>query len=282
MGRLHIVTDSNCHIPPDLCHELNITVIPLPFAWDGTTYLDSVDIGPREFYSRLRLSETLPTTSAPTPGSFKTEFERLAADGRPLLAILVGKDFSSTYLTAGLAREMVPEADIRILNSSSNTMGLGFQVLAAARAALAGKTADEVIEVVEQVQDKIGVVFAVRDVSYLRRGGRISRIQGFFGEALNLIPIMELRGGPIRPVERLRSEAKLTSRLLELVSVRVQDARPVRMAVVHADSESAAWNLMAATRERFHPDELIMSELSPVVGIHVGPDALGIAYSSGV
>ena len=282
MSRPHIVTDSNCHIPAALSHELDITVIPLPFAWDGATYLDGVDMGPREFYSRLRLSKTIPTTSAPTPGSFKVEFERLASDGRPLLAILVGEDFSSTYVTAGLAREMIPEADIRILDSDSNTMGLGFQVLAAARAAQEGRTINEVIEVVKQVQENTGVVFAVKDVNYLQRGGRISRIQGFFGGALNLIPIMELRGGPIRPVERVRSGRKLHSRLLDLVSARLHQDRPLRLAVVHADSESTAWDLLTATRERFHPDELIISELSPVLGIHAGPDALGIAYSSGV
>jgi DegV family protein with EDD domain len=177
---------------------------------------------------------------------------------------------------------MILDADVRILDSGSNTMGLGFQVLAAARAAQAGKTIDEVIEVVERAQETTGVVFAVKDVSYLRRGGRISFIQGFFSEVLNLIPIMELRGGPIRPVERLRSARRLDSHLLDLVAARIGQARPLRLAAVHADSEPAAWRLMAAARERFDPDEVIVSELSPVLGTHTGPDAIGLAYSYGI
>ena len=228
------------------------------------------------------MSKTVPKTSAPTPGSFKAEFERLASDGKPILAIFVGRDFSSTLVTASLAQEMVPDADIRILDSDSNTMGLGFQVLAAARAAHGGKTIDEVIELVHQVRENTGVVFTVEDLDYLRRGGRTSLIRGFFASVLNLIPIMELRGGPIRPVERIRSRKKLHAHLLDHVSERVHNTRPVRLAILHADSETRARELMTAARERFRPQELILSELNPVLGIHAGPDALGIAYSHGV
>jgi DegV family protein with EDD domain len=282
VNELHIVTDSNCHIPAALCRELGITVVPLPFVWDGTTYLDDVDMGPREFYARLRQSDTVPKTSAPTPGSFKAEFEGLGSDGTPVLAILVGRDFSSTYVTANLAREMVPEVKVLILDSDLNTMGLGFQVLAAARAVQQGKTVDQVIDIALQARANSGVIFAVEDLSYLQRGGRISRIQRSLASALNLVPIMELRGGPIRPVERLRSAKRLHARLLDHVSERVDGHRPLRLAVVHADAEAAAEQLMSAARERFRPDELILSELNPVLGIHAGPGALGVAYCYGV
>lgn len=139
MKNLHIVTDSNCHIPPALCYELNIHVVPLPFVWDGISYLENVDMGPREFYSRLRHSKSIPTTSGPTPGAFANEFESLGSDGKPIIAILVGTVFSSTFTTANLAKDMLPNVDVTIIDSDSNTMGLGFQVLAAASAAKEGK-----------------------------------------------------------------------------------------------------------------------------------------------
>lgn len=282
MNSLHIVTDSNCHIPPALCHELDIHVVPLPFVWDNRTYLENVDIGPREFYSKLRSSKSTPKTSGPTPGSFIDTFEALASDGKPILAILVGMVFSSTFTAANLAKDMLPDIDIMIVDSDSNTMGLGFQVLAAARAAKEGKGLDEVISIVKRVKDTCGVVFSVSNVDYLRRGGRISHVQYFLASTLNVVPIMELRGGPIKPVERVRSQKNAMPRILDLVAERLGNERPIRMAVLHADAEAGAWELAKEVRTRFQPDELITSELNPVVGIHAGPDALGLAYASGV
>jgi DegV family protein with EDD domain len=281
MKNLHIVTDSNCHIPSTLCHELDIHVVPLPFVWNKITYLDNVDMGPREFYSKLRNSKSIPTTSGPTPGSFKDKFESLSSDGRPILAILVGRVFSITFTTANLAKDMLPNVDVTIINSDSTTMGLGFQVLAAARAAREGKELDEVISIVKRVKDTCGVVFSVSNLDYLRRGGRISHIQRFLASTLNVVPIMELKGGPIKPVEHVRNQ-KVVPRILDLVAERLVNERPIRMAVVHADAEARAWELAKEVRNRFDPDELITSELNPVLGIHAGPDALGLAYASGV
>lgn len=282
MRDVHIVTDSCCHIPSALCQELDIHVVPLPFVWDNVTYLDNVDMGPREFYSKLRTSQSFPTTSGPTPGSFKDEFESLASDGKPVLAILVGEVFSSTFTTAKLAKDMLPNVELTLVNSDSNTMGLGFQVLAAARAAREGKSLDEIITIVNKVKDTGGVVFSVSALDYLRRGGRISHVQHFFASTLKLVPIMELKGGPIKPVERVRNHNNVIPRTLDLVAERLSYERPIRMAVVHADAEAQAWELSKAAPGRFHPDEFIMSELSPVLGIHAGPDAVGLAYASGV
>jgi len=282
MHNVHIVTDSNCHIPSALCQELDIHVVPLPFVWDNVTYLDNVDMGPREFYAKLRSSRSLPTTSGPTPGSFKEAFASLAADAKPVLAILVGQVFSSTFTSARLARDTLPDLDVTILDSDSNTMGLGFQVLAAARAAKEGKAVDEVIAIVKRVRDTCGVVFAVSNLDYLRRGGRISHIGHFVASTLNLLPVMELKGGPIKPVERVRSHRNVIPRILDLVADRLVNERPIRMAVVHADAEAPAWELAKQVRARFNPDELITSELNPVLGIHAGPDAFGLAYASGI
>jgi DegV family protein with EDD domain len=141
---------------------------------------------------------------------------------------------------------------------------------------------DEVVSIVNRVKDTCGVVFSVSDLDYLRRGGRISHIQRFIVSTLKLVPIMEVRGGPIKPVERVRNQKNVIPRILDLVAERLVNERPIRMAVVHADAEAHAWELAKEARDRFNPDELITSELSPVLGIHAGPDAVGLAYASGV
>jgi DegV family protein with EDD domain len=280
MKKLHIVSDSVAHIPEALRQEYDIKVVPMPYVWDGKTYYD-FDIGPREFYKKLRNSSTIPQTSGPPPALFKEQMENAGTDGKPVLVITVGKDFSSTYKAAVLAKEMVPDIQVTVFSSDSNTMAYGFQVLAAARAARAGKDIGEVISILERVKLNSGVVFATPHIEYLKRGGRINHIQYFFASTLNLIPIMEIRNSPIKPVERVRNQRKVIPRLLDLVEQRLKKEKPIRMAVVHADAESQAWELVKEVRQRFSPDELITSELTPVLGIHAGPDALGLAYSSG-
>ncbi|MFN2121142.1 MAG: DegV family protein [Anaerolineales bacterium] len=280
MGRVHIVTDSVSQIPPALRHELEIEVVPLPLVEGGKTYLDD-EVEPREFYARLRTASVVPSTSGPTPGAFKEKFERLGADGQPILAILVGKQFSSTQNAAALARGMVPAVDVTIFDSGSNTMALGFMVLAAARAARAGKGLDDIVAMLRELKSSSGAVFAAPNISYLLRGGRINHLQHFLARTLDLVPIMELRGGPIRLIQRVRSERNVPEKLIALVSERLGSARPARTAVVHVDAETKAWQLSKEVEKRLAPDELIVSELTPVLGIHVGPDGLGIAYSSG-
>ena len=280
MPKLHIVTDSAAHIPDALCQEYDIKVVPLPYVWEGNTYFD-FDIGPREFYAKLRDSNTIPSTSGPPPKLFKEQFEAFNNDGNPILVITVAKFFSSTYKAANLAKEMVSDLDVTIVSSDSNSMGLGFQVLAAARAAREGKGLDEVLTILERVKQTTGIVFAAPHIKYLLRGGRINHIQYYFASILNLIPIMEIKNGPIKPVERVRRNKNVIPRLLDLVANRLENEKPLRVAVVHVDAEAQAWELAKAVRQRFSPDELITTELTPVLGTHAGPDAVGLAYSTG-
>jgi DegV family protein with EDD domain len=280
MEKLHIVADSMAHIPDALCEEYGIKRVPLPYVWDGVTYFD-FDIGPREFYAKLRDSKDIPKTSGPPPRLYKEQFEALGADGKPILVITVGKFFSSTYKAANLAKGMVPDLDVTVYSSDSNTMAYGFQVLAAARAAKEGKDLAEVLEILDHLKYTSGVVFAAPHIEYLLRGGRVNHIQYFFASALNLIPVLEIRNNPIEPIERIRNDKNVIPRLLDLVAERLEDERPLRMAVVHVDAEAKAWELSKAVRERFSPDELLIAELTPVLGVHAGPDTFGIAYSTG-
>ena len=268
------------NIPDALCQEYGIKVIPLPYVWDGKTYYD-FDIGPRDFYKKLRNSNTIPKTSGPPPALFKEQFEALEANYNPVLVITIAEFFSSTYKAAKLAKEMMPNNQVTIFSSDSNSMGEGFQVLAAARAAREGKSLDEILSGLEQIKKVTGVVFASPNVKYLQRGGRINHIQYFFASALKIIPIVENQSKPLELAGRVRHPKNVIVRLLDLVSKRLGEKKPVRIAVLHADAESQAWELAKQVRERFAPDELITTELTPVVGIHAGPDALGLAYSSG-
>lgn len=280
MKKLHIVTDSTAHIPDALCQELDIQVIPMLYVWNGKSYSD-FDIGPREFYAKLRNSKTIPQTSNPTPKAFKEQYETLETDGKPVLLITIGTAFSRTFEAAELAKEMVPDVNVTVFDSGSTSMGSGFQVLAAARAARDGKDLHEVLEILERVKGNTAVISALPHIKYLLRGGRVSHLQYFLATALNLIPILETKDGAIHAVERVRYDKNVIPRLLELLSERVKKERPLRIAVEHVDAESKAWELAKQVRQRFSPDELITSEITPALGSHAGPDTIGLAYSSG-
>jgi DegV family protein with EDD domain len=177
---------------------------------------------------------------------------------------------------------MIPNGSISILDSESASMGLGFQVLAAARAARDGKTMKEIIADVERVKANSGVVFGVPDVKYLLKGGRINHLQRFVAASLKLVPIMELKDSVIKPLGRVINQRKVIPFLIHLVEERINDARPLRIAVLHSDAESDAWKLAKEVRQHLQPDELITSEISPCMGSHVGPEALALAYAAGV
>ena len=282
MGQVHIVTDSSSHIPEALRMELGIHVVRLPYVWNGVTYLDEVDIGPREFYARLRESKSLPTTSGPTPGLFRETLEELVIGGESILLIHVGSEFSSTHKTAKLARDMFPSANIQLIDSHSNALGLGYQVLAIARGARRGRNLDELIQLSRELRERTGVVFSVADVDYIQRGGRISFGQRVLASFLNVTPLMQIENGPVNVIGRVRTSRRAIEKLVDIVEGKTQRIRPVRIGVHHADNEKGAFQLRRLVEERIDPEELILEELTPILGIHTGPGALGLAYCIGI
>ena len=279
MSKIAFVVDSTAYIPPAQVQEFDIKVIPQVLIWDDETLLDGVDIQPTAFYKRLRGSKTMPTTSQATIGAFKEVFAPLVAEGRPILAILVSNKLSGTIQSAEQAKAEFPEAKIVILDSEAAAMALGFQVLAAARGAREGKSFEEVTEIARQAKHQTGVLLVVDTLEFLHRGGRIGGASRLLGTALNLKPILELQDGVIEAVDRVRTRSKAQARLLDLLEERI-DGRPnLRLAGLHAAAEQQARELLEVAANRLNPIETVFSEVSPVVGTHVGPGTLALCYS---
>jgi len=279
MAKQAFVTDSTSYLPDELRRRHEIQVIPQVLIWGGETLLDGVDIMPTAFYERLKTAEVMPTTSQATIGAFKDLFEPHVRAGRPILAILVSQKLSGTIQSAQSAKEMFPGARIEIVNSESAAMAMGFQVLAAARAAEAGKSFDEALAVAKDAKNHTGVVLVVDTLEFLHRGGRIGGAARLLGTALNLKPILELQDGVIEAVERVRTRSKAQARLLGLLEERINGRPNLRLAVLHAAAEREARQLLDEASKRLNPMETVFSEVSPVVGAHVGPGTLGLCYS---
>lgn len=285
MPPVAIVTDSTAGLTPEMIRGLNIHVAPLQVIWDQKSHLDGIDIHPSEFYQRLNTSKSMPTTSQVTPGLLNELYSSLIEHGNDVLSIHLSSKLSGTIDSAIQARNMLPGAHIELQDSLSTSMAMGFVVLSVARAAAQGATLKECKILAEQAQNHIGVLFAVKTLEFLHRGGRIGGAAAFVGTALSLKPILELRDGRIEAIERVRTMSKALDRLLDLFEDRVGPRRPVHIASLHANAPEVAQLLLEKARERFSTSEVssaLCTEISPVLGTHTGPGTIGLAFMSGM
>ncbi len=278
MPGIRIVTDSTGYIPSELIRKYGIHVAPQTLIWGEETLRDGIDILPDAFYERLKTASVMPTTSQATVAEFVEVYEKAVAEGRPVLAILISSKLSGTISSAVQAKELVPQAQVEIIDSYATSMAMGYQVLAAARAAEAGKGFADVVALARQAVDKTGVVFVVDTLEFLHRGGRIGGAAKLLGTALNLKPVLELREGRLEPVEKIRTKAKAVDRMLDIVEARVKGKPNLRLAAIQAGAKDEARALLDKAVARLQPIESMVVEASPVVGTHAGPGTVGLAY----
>lgn len=282
MKKVAIVTDSTAYLPSNYVEEFGVTVVPLTLQWDGASYRDGVDILPDEFYTRLSDSKTLPTTSQATVNDFTQVYKRIMDEGFDILTLPISSGISGTYDSAIQAKAQLGEVPIEIIDTRLVSMALSFQVLAAARAAKDGASLEECKQIALKAYDHIGVYFVVDTLKYLHAGGRIGGGKRFMGTALNIKPILEIRDGKIEAVKSVISINKALEAMVEMVEKDVDQREPVRVSVFHALAAEKAQELLKTTAARLHADEAILSYVSPVIGCHVGPGTLSIAYMAGM
>jgi DegV family protein with EDD domain len=278
MKQIAVVTDSSAYIPEGALEGLPVSVIPVWLLWDGDRFRDGVDIDPPTFYRRLEASRTLPTSSQPSSGEFVAFYRQVAAGAESIVSVLVSSELSGTIASAQAAQVQLPELDIRIVDSRSSSMGLGLVVLAAARAAAAGRTPDEVVAVAQEMRDRVHFLFVVDTLEYLHRGGRISGAKRVLGTALKIKPILHLDEGRIVSLTQARTKRKAIARILDIAEERLGGSAMAEAAVADINSPESGDAVAGMVAERFAPPLLHRSSVSPVVGTHVGPGAIGLAF----
>jgi len=284
MAKVAIVTDSSACLPADLVQAHRITTVPLAFQFDGERHEDG-GLTSRDFYALLRSSRKFPSTSAPAPGAFLEAFRQAAKTSQAALCITLPSAFSGTYdsavAAADLGRHELPDFPVRVVDSHSLAMCHGFAVLSAARATERGATMDEAEAVVKKVASRAYLIGALDTLRYLAKSGRVPMVTHWATSILKIKPILAATGEDIHAVERVRSRRRSLSRLLAHVEERLDDERPLHLAVMHADAPAAAADLRAAIRQRFQPEELLLTEFTSVMGAHTGPGFVGVAFFTG-
>ena len=278
MSKVVVVTDSTAYLPKNLVEQYKIPVTPLVLIWGEETLRDDIDIKPVEFYERLQTAKVMPSTSQPPIPEFTKIFERLHGEGYEILAVLISDLLSGTIASAKQAKSELPDATIEIFDSQSTAMAMGFQVLAAVRAAAEGASLAECLAVVEKARANSGILFAVDTLEFLHRGGRIGGASRYLGTALQLKPLLTIEEGKIEALERVRTKKKAQSRLSDIVVERLAGKSNIRLATLHANAVEDANALLDMTSSRLDVVEKVFSEVSPVIGTHVGPGTVGLAY----
>ena len=273
-----VVTDSTAYIPKEALGGLSIPVIPLWLIWGDDRFRDGVDIDPPTFYHRLRKVKSFPSTSQPSAGEFEHFFRQVRGNGDAVVGVFISSKLSGTVPNAQAAQARMSQSDIRIVDSLSTSMGLGFVALAAARAAAAGQSLDEVVGAAEDVRDRIHVLFAVDTLEYLHRGGRIGGAKRLLGTALNIKPLLHLEDGCIEPLAQVRTKRKAVAQMLDVVEERLDGKRMAEAAVIDVDSPKEANRVAEQVKERFGLPTVYRTTVSPVIGAHAGPGTVGIGF----
>jgi DegV family protein with EDD domain len=269
-----VVTDSAANLPAELARDLGIAVVPLELRFGDEAFRDGIDMAGDAFYDRLVDDSSPATTAAPSPAAFLEGF--LGTGERDVLCVTLSAELSGTHHQAHLATEGFT-GRIEIVDSRSATMGEGFVALAAARAAREGRSLDDVANRARAVADRVGVYGVIETFEYLRRSGRVSKLQAYAATMLDIKPVFRLERGVIEPVARPRTRRKALARIADDV-VEAVSGRSARIAVFHAQAADDARDLLDRIASRTDVGESFLTPCTPAIGVHTGPGLVGVAF----
>ena len=279
MSPVSVVTDSTSYLPPELIDRHRIEVVPLYVVFGGDRTVPEVDITDYPaFFEELRTAEKLPTTSQPSVGDFTSAFEPLLADGGEVVSVHISGGLSGTPEAARQAKEALTRDGrggerIEVVDSTTAAGGLGFMVLAAAKAAADGGSAKEVADHVAEARKQLKLWFAIDTLEFLKRGGRIGAASAWIGSTLRVKPILTVEN-EMTPVERVRTSSRMFERLVEYARS-CADSGENAWSAQHINAPDQCAALVDRCQEIYGTPPTIVSEIGPVLSAHTGPGLLG-------
>jgi len=275
-----VATDSGANLPQTLIKKYNIEVIPLWVHIGNRAYRDGIDLRPMEFFQRLREKAHQVRTSQPSLGEFLQFYQRLKEKAEAVVSVhLTGRYSGVVSVAKAAAAEMAP-FPIEVVDTGTISMAQGFVALAAARLAAAGASFSEVVARARDLVARIDLIAMVDSLEYAVRGGRLAWAARLLDNLLRVKPMVRVRGNDVGIIGQARTRAKAVRRLLAEVAQRVGDA-PLHIAVLYSGRLEEAQRLQEEILSRFHCVEVHLLPVVPALGVHAGPDALGLAFYAG-
>lgn len=276
---VRILTDSTSYLSDDLVKDLDINVISL-FVTFNDDSIKELEISNTEFYKRMEI-EGIPTSSQPATGELLEAMEEVVKSGDDLVCVFISSVMSGTYQSALMCKDILlekyPDANIEVIDSETNSMQLGFITLAGARLAKEGKDINEVTEAIKHTIKASRFIFIPDNLDYLNKGGRIGGAATLFGNALSITPILTVVNGNADQLQTVRTKKRAKRTLIDKMLSDHKNFNVLEIAVHHIDAkEEAQLFLEEVSKEIDVP--ITISDIGPVIGVHVGPKAIGLAY----
>lgn len=276
MERVAVVTDSAANLSRQVAEKWNVEIIPLWIQMDNESLRDGVDIQPLEFFRRLTEKTYRLRTSQPPLGEFLQVYQRLKEKAQAIVSIHVTSRYSGTFQAARAAAAELAPFPIEVIDSGSIAMAQGFVVLAAARAAAAGASLAEVVQRAKEAISRVDLVATLETLEYVVQGGRLAWAARLVGNLLRTKPLVQVRENNVSLIGQARTRAQAVRKLLDTLAERVGDAQ-VRIAILHTGMVEEAMRLREEIAARFKCVEVLIEPVTPVLGVHAGPGALGLA-----
>lgn len=281
--KIALVTDSTCDIPEEWVTRYNISVVPLTIIFGDEQYLDRVDLQPVDFYNRLLTDKTHPSTSQPAPKSFLQAYQKAMEQGaEEILVITISSAMSGTIESARQAAEGFP-IPVSFVDSKSNSMGLGWQVISAARTLEAGGGLQDMLAAVDRVRSELHYYISLDTIEYLSRGGRFGEAVRFLNSIIKIKPLIYVRheAGTVGAGLPARSRKNAIDGMYAEFFKHINTALPLHITVLHNNAIEEAKELADRVIREFSPKEIFISIVSPVLGVHTGPNAIALCGYAG-
>ncbi len=277
---IKMITDSTSYIPDEWLKLYDIEVIPLSVILGDESIVET-EISNEDFFKKLDASPHHPTSSQPAVQTMMDVFEKYVKAGTPVAACFISSKMSGTYSTAHMVKDMLlekyPAAEIEIIDSRSNSMQLGFAVLAGAKAAKAGADLQSVVQAAQENIEKSRYLFIPKTMEYLQRSGRLSHAAAIAASLLKIFPILTVKNGVADVFDKIRTYKKAMDTMIDEVVQDIKAKGIKEMMVVHINNLEGALQLKERLAELVRVD-IRIGPIGPVIGAHVGPGALGMIY----
>ena len=275
-----IVTDSTSYISDSLLKELDISVVSLNVVLNGTSYRE-VELDNEKFYDEMDNAEEIPTSSQPNIEEFSRVFKSIADGGNDIVGIFISSEMSGTYSTSHLIKEMVleeyPNTKIELIDSRTNCMQMGYQVLQAARAAKRGQEIEGVVEMAKRVIETSKFLFVPDTLKYLKKGGRIGGAAALLGTILQIKPILTVYEGKTTVFDKVRTKRKAIDAIVNKVLLDIQEKGLGEVIVHHINCEEEGIKVANRLKEELKVN-VDVRPIGATIGLHVGPNTIGVAY----
>lgn len=275
---IRIVIDSTSDVTEDIINKYNLKMVPLTVNFENESFLDKVELSSSEFFDKLTKAEKLPTTSQVNPGAFSEVFSEILLEGDQVLGIFLASEFSGTYDSARIAKDMIGSDNIRIIDSKSVCLGTFALILEAIELVEQNKTLDEIVEVLDKLKEKIVAVAGLDTLKYLEKGGRLSKGQAVVGSLLNIKPMLEIKDGKLSVVEKIRGKNKTIKWFNEWIEKNNYDLSDKTVLLFYAQNYDQLKVLRETLETKYKIKNIIEQEIGAVIGTHAGPGVLGVGF----